>query len=90
VVPLNNKFFGAVACLKTSVVELSYLLDQSSQARCFLWLSPLLGNKWQEQMFVHPLRINVDINQEPPLGRTSLGALEGAIVILILTVAMQR
>jgi hypothetical protein len=40
-------------------------------------------------MFVHPLRSNVHINQEPPLGRTPPGALEAGVDILLSTVVMQ-
>jgi hypothetical protein len=60
--PPKSKLFGIVACPKTGVAELSHPLDQSSQARCYLQLSPLLVNVWQEQMPIHPLRLDVHIN----------------------------
>jgi hypothetical protein len=88
--PPKNKFFSAVACPKTDVMELSHPLDQSGQARCHLWLPPLVVNERREQMSVHPLRVNVHMNQEPPLGRISLGALEGGIDIFLSMVATQR
>jgi hypothetical protein len=60
--PPEGKFLGAVTCLETSVMEFSYLLDQSGQAWCHLWLSPLIIDEWWEQMPVHPLRLDVHIN----------------------------
>jgi hypothetical protein len=50
--PLESKFFGVVACLKTSVAEFSHPLDQSSQARCHLWFYPLLIDMWWQQILV--------------------------------------
>jgi hypothetical protein len=85
----KSKFFDAVACPNTGVVEFSHLPDQSSQAWCHLRLSLLVVNERWEQMPIHPLRGNVDINQEPPLGRPSLGALEGGIDIFLSTVVTQ-
>jgi hypothetical protein len=52
----KSKLFGAVTCLKISVVEFSHPLDQSSQARCHLRLSPLVINEQRKHMYVHPLR----------------------------------
>jgi hypothetical protein len=43
--PPKSKLFDAVACPKTSVMELSHSLDQSGLARCHLQLSPLVIDK---------------------------------------------
>jgi hypothetical protein len=48
--------------LKTDVVEFSYSLDQSGQARCHLWLSPLIIDEWWEQMHVRPLWLDKHID----------------------------
>jgi hypothetical protein len=55
-----------VACLKIGVVELGHPFDQSNQARCHRWLSPLLVDQRWEQVPIRPLRLDVHINQEPP------------------------
>jgi hypothetical protein len=88
--PSKSKLFDAVACPKTSIAEFSHPLDQSGQERCHLWLSPLVIDKWWEQMSIHPLRGNMHINQEPPPGRTPLGALEGGINVSLTTIVVQR
>jgi hypothetical protein len=82
---LKSELFGVVACLKTSVAEFNHPLDQSSQARCQFLLSPLVVNERWEQRFVCPLRSNMHINQEPPLGRTPPRTLEGGIDIFLST-----
>jgi hypothetical protein len=41
-------------------------------------------------MYAHTLRINVHINKEPPLRRTSTRALEGGVNILMSPVVTQR
>jgi hypothetical protein len=51
---------------------------------------PLVIIERQKQMFVYPLRTNMHINQEPPSGGTSLGALEGDINVILLAATMQR
>jgi hypothetical protein len=43
--PSKSKFFDTVACPKTGVAEFSHLFDQGGQARCHLWLSPLVINE---------------------------------------------
>jgi hypothetical protein len=88
--PPKSKLFDAVACPKTGVVQFNHPLDQSGQARCHLLLSPLVIDKRWEQMSVRLLRGNKHINQEPPLGRTPLGALEGGINVSLPTAAAQR
>jgi hypothetical protein len=85
--PLMSKLFSAMACPKTSIVELSHLLDQSGQARCHLRLSSLVVDERWEQMSVHPLRINMYINREPPPGRAFPAALEGSFDVILLEVA---
>jgi hypothetical protein len=78
--PPKSKLFDAVACPKTGVVQFNHPLDQSGQSRCHLLLSPLIIDKRWEQMSIRLLRGNKYINQEPPLGRTPLGALPTAAV----------
>jgi hypothetical protein len=46
----KRKLFSAVARPKTGVTEFSHPLNQSSQARCQLWLFSLLVNPRREQM----------------------------------------
>jgi hypothetical protein len=41
-------------------------------------------------MHVHPLRLNMHINQEPPLASTFPGVLEGSQNVFISTAAMKR
>jgi hypothetical protein len=60
--PPKVKFFSTVARLKTSLVEFSHLLDQSSQARGHLRLAPFVVDVWGEQKLVHPLSLNMHIN----------------------------
>jgi hypothetical protein len=62
------------------------VVNKRPKARCHLWLSSLVVNKRLKQMYVHPLRGNVHISQQPPLGRPSPGALEGGIDIFLSTV----
>jgi hypothetical protein len=69
--------------LVTGIAEFSHPLDQSDQVWCHLWLSPFVVNEWQKKMYVRPLRGNVHINQEPPSGGSSLGALEGGIDVVL-------
>jgi hypothetical protein len=57
-----GKVLGAMTRLKTGVVEFSYSLDQSGQARCHLWLSPLIIDEWWEQMHVRPLWLDKHID----------------------------
>jgi hypothetical protein len=60
--PPMGKFIDAMTCPKIDVVEFSYLLDHSSQARCHLRLSPLIIDERWEQMPVHALRLNMHID----------------------------
>jgi hypothetical protein len=87
--PPKSKFFDAVACLKTSVTELSHPFDQGSQVRCHLRLSPLVLDEQREQMFVRPLRLNVHIDKEPPLGSTFLASFERSLDVVHPAVAIK-
>jgi hypothetical protein len=60
--PLKNLFFSVVACPKTSIAELSHLLDQSGHAWCHLQFSPLVVDERRKQMSIRPLRGNMNIN----------------------------
>jgi hypothetical protein len=55
-----------------------------------LWLSPLLVNQRRKQMHVHPLRLDVHIDQGPPSASTFSAALKGSMDVFILAVAMKR
>jgi hypothetical protein len=87
--PLKIKLFDAVACPKTDVAEFSHPLGQSGQAQCHLLLSLLVIDKRREQMSINPLRGNIHINQEPPLGRAPPEALEGGINVSLPMAATQ-
>jgi hypothetical protein len=50
--PPKSEFLGAVTCPKTDGAELSYLLDQSDQARCHLRFPSLLIDEHEVQVSV--------------------------------------
>jgi hypothetical protein len=85
--PPKSEFLGAVTCSKTGGVKFNYPLDQSDQARCHPRFLSLLSDKRGVQLPVHPLRLNMHIDQEPLRLRTSLRALEGGINVLVNAVA---
>jgi hypothetical protein len=58
--PSKVKFIDAVTCSETSVPEFSNLLDQSCQAWCHFWLSPLLINEWGVQLYYYKDIIETD------------------------------
>jgi hypothetical protein len=57
-----GKFLGAVALLKTSIMEFRYLLDQSGQAKCHWWLPLVLVDQRRKQVPVRQLRHDMHIN----------------------------
>jgi hypothetical protein len=81
--PPKGKFLNVVTRPKTGGKEFSYLLDQSGQARCHLWFSLLLIDKWGVQLHVRPLRLDMHINQKPLRLRTLPRALEGSINVFV-------
>jgi hypothetical protein len=83
----KSEFLGVVTRLKTVGVKFSYPLDQSGQTPCHLQFPSLLIDKWGVQLPVHPLRLNMHIDQEPLHLRTPPQALEGGIDILMNAVA---
>jgi hypothetical protein len=81
--PSKSKLFDVVTCPKTTLAELSHLLDQRLQARCqFRFLLLIINQRWKE-MLVRPLGFDVYVNKEPFLGRAFLSALECGIQIFI-------
>jgi hypothetical protein len=64
--PPKGKFLDAVTRLKIGDAELSYPLDQSGQARCYLRFSLLFINKrggGGVQLHVRPLMLDMHLNQ---------------------------
>jgi hypothetical protein len=87
---LKTKFFSAVARLESSLVEFGHPRDQHSQTSCHLCFAPLVLDLRGEQKFVHPLRLDVHIHQEPYLLRVLLVAFEDNLDVLLPMVAVQR
>jgi hypothetical protein len=79
----KGKFLDTVIRPKTSGTEFSYPLDQSDQTRCHLRFPVLLMDKRGVQLLVHPLRLDIHINQEPLRLRTPPRALEGSIDVFV-------
>jgi hypothetical protein len=88
--PLKSRFFDAMACPKTSVVELSHPFDQSGQTQGHLRLSSLVVNKQWKQMLVHPLRKNMHVNKKASPRGTPLATFEGRIKVTFPAIATQR
>jgi hypothetical protein len=88
--PSKSKFFGAVAYLKTGLVEFSHPLDQHCQLRCHFRFSLLIFNLQREQMLVHPMGEDVHINKKPLSGGAFLAAPKGGVQVFLPMVAMQR
>jgi hypothetical protein len=76
-----------VAHLETGLVEFGHTLDQCSWMWCYLWLTPLVLDI---RRFVHPLRLDMHIHQEPSFLRILPAALEASLDVLLRTVAVQR
>jgi hypothetical protein len=57
-----GKFLDSMTPPKTDVMEFNYVLDQSGQARCHLWLSTLINDKRWEHMPIRPLRLDMHID----------------------------
>jgi hypothetical protein len=54
---------GAVADLKSGLVEFSHPLDQSGQARRHRWLAPFVFDEREEHKLVHTLWLNMHIHK---------------------------
>jgi hypothetical protein len=87
--PPKSEFLGAVTHPKTGGVELSYPLDQSDHAQYHLWFPSLLIGEQGVQLHVHPLRLNMHIDQEPLQLRPPSRALKGSIDVLVNAVAVK-
>jgi hypothetical protein len=79
--PLKSKFFGAVACPKTSLAEFSHPSNQRMQAWCRFMLFPLIIDMQWKEVLVHPLRSGVYINEKPLSGSTFPGAPKGGVQV---------
>jgi hypothetical protein len=84
---LNSEFLGAVTRSKTGGAELSNLLDQSGQARSHLQFPSLLIDEQGVQLPIHPMRLNMQIDQELLRLRTPPQDLEGSIDVFVNAVA---
>jgi hypothetical protein len=67
---LEGKFLGVVTLMKTGGAEFGYPLDLSGQTRCHLQFPSLIIDKWRVELPVHPLWLDMHINQEPLRLRT--------------------
>jgi hypothetical protein len=87
------KFFNAVICLESSLMEFGHTLDQSGQAVIHRRLVPLIfddGGGGGEQEHVSPRCRGVHVNKNPPLLGSFLATLEGSQNIFVSAVTTQR
>jgi hypothetical protein len=81
--PSMGKFLDAVTHPKIDGAEFGYPLYQSDQARCHIRFPSLLIDKRGVQLLVHPLRLDMHINQESLRLRTLPQAPEGSINVFM-------
>jgi hypothetical protein len=78
--PLKSKFFSAVACPKTGLVEFSHPINQRLlHAWCHFRLPLLIINMRRKEVLVRPLGSGVHANEEPLLRSAFLAAPKGGI-----------